>query len=206
MVSDRVLYLWGVFQIPDFSEHCPSFQSNQNLSTIRASKNLHFSLLDDVHFLANFSLYAEYKEELYFWQLLPKLRNRKSSRGINVNEGSKEHQCESNYLKTWGSYGHWLDIPHGRKLLEKSCFPTHEHRMPPRTRGDTSGSTSFQGWACIEEMTDCKQALALVTTAVLWRRRVVYPTSMGYSHSKGSSTLLPTALGSGFSNWGTWDL
>lgn len=64
MTDDRLKYLWYYFKIPDFSKHWSSFQSNQNLSTIRASKNLDFSLLDDIHFLANFSLYAKYKREM----------------------------------------------------------------------------------------------------------------------------------------------
>lgn len=58
MTNDGLRYLQGVSQIPDFSKYCSSFQSNQNLSTIRASKNLDFSMLDDVHFLTNFSLNA----------------------------------------------------------------------------------------------------------------------------------------------------
>lgn len=88
--------------VPDFSKHCASFQSNQNLSTIRASKYLDFSLLDDIHFLANFSLYARYKGEMIvtsFLTTMPQIKKYKSYRGISVNEGDKEHLYKTN-LKT----------------------------------------------------------------------------------------------------------
>lgn len=63
MTNNGLRDLQGYSQIPDFSKHCCRFQSNHNLSTIRASKNLDFSVLDDVHFLTNFSLNAILKKE-----------------------------------------------------------------------------------------------------------------------------------------------
>lgn len=77
MTNDSLQHLQGVFWIPDFSKHCPSLQSNQNLSAISTSKNLDFSLLNDVHFLANLSLYAKYKEETavtLFLTIMPQIK------------------------------------------------------------------------------------------------------------------------------------
>lgn len=51
-------------QVPDFSKHCPSFQSDQKLSSIGASENPFLPLLHDVHFLA--SLYLWPNREMNF--------------------------------------------------------------------------------------------------------------------------------------------